>query len=110
TPAELSIQLKDVSVTTVITTSPVDIPGIKVIQYDELFELETQTFIVNNPEPDDLLSIMFTSGTTGRAKAVSQTYKNHAASHSNCQQHFDYNSDSTWLMVNPIFHISGLSI
>lgn len=110
TQAELSTQLKDVSVTTVIATSPVDIPGVEVIDYDDLFELETQTFIVNQPEPDDILSIMFTSGTTGRAKAVPQTYKNHAASHRNCQQHFDYNSDSTWLMVNPIFHISGLSI
>ncbi len=110
TSAELSTQLKDVSVTTVITTLPVDISGVEVIQYDDLFELETQTFIVNKPEPDDILSIMFTSGTTGRAKAVPQTYKNHAASHSNCQQHFDYDSDSTWLMVNPIFHISGLSI
>lgn len=110
TPAELSAQLKDVSVTTVIATSPVDIPGVEVIQYDDLFELETQTFIVNKPEPDDILSIMFTSGTTGRAKAVPQTYKNHAASHNNCQQHFDYDNKSTWLMVNPIFHISGLSI
>src|SRR5699024_11398716 len=53
---------------------------------------------------------MFTSGTTGRAKAVPQTYKNHETSHLNCRQHFNYDSDSTWLMVNPIFHISGLSI
>lgn len=110
TPVELSTQLKDVSVTTVIATLPVDIPGVEVMLYDDLFELETQTFIVNKPEPDDILSIMFTSGTTGRAKAVPQTYKNHAASHNNCQQHFEYDNDSTWLMVNPIFHISGLSI
>lgn len=110
TPQELQMQLKDVSVTRVIATLPVDIPEMEVINYDELFELETATYIVNRPEPDDILSIMFTSGTTGRAKAVAQTYKNHAASHDNCQQHFNYNSDSTWLMVNPIFHISGLSI
>ena len=110
TPVELSTQLKDVSVTTVIATLPVDIPGVEVMLYDDLFELETQTFIVNKPEPGDILSIMFTSGTTGRAKAVPQTYKNHAASHNNCQQHFEYDNDSTWLMVNPIFHISGLSI
>ncbi len=110
TPGELSTQLKDVSVTKVITTSPVDIPDVEVIQYDDLFKLETQTFIINKPDPNDILSIMFTSGTTGRAKAVPQTYKNHAASQSNCQQRFEYSSDSTWLMVNPIFHISGLSI
>lgn len=110
TSGELSTQLKDVSVTKVITTSPVDIPDVEVIQYDDLFKLETQTFIINKPDPNDILSIMFTSGTTGRAKAVPQTYKNHAASHSNCQQQFKYDSDSTWLMVNPIFHISGLSI
>ncbi|CEA00972.1 2-succinylbenzoate--CoA ligase [Jeotgalicoccus saudimassiliensis] len=110
TPAELESQLDDVSVSTVIATRPVEIPGVDVIQYDDLFELETQTFIVNQPQPDDILSIMFTSGTTGRAKAVPQTYKNHFASHHNCQKHFEYDSESTWLMVNPIFHISGLSI
>ena len=110
TPGELKSQLEDVSVSTVIATLPADIPGVEVIQYDDLFELETQTFIVNQPKPDDILSIMFTSGTTGRAKAVPQTYKNHFASHNNCQQHFEYDSGSTWLMVNPIFHISGLSI
>lgn len=110
TPGELKNQLEDVSVTTVIATLPAEIPGVEVIQYDDLFQLETQTFIVNDPQPGDILSIMFTSGTTGRAKAVPQTYKNHEASHLNCRQHFNYDSDSTWLMVNPIFHISGLSI
>ena len=110
TPGELKNQLEDVSVSTVIATLPADIPGVEVIQYDDLFELETQTFIVNQPEPDDISSIMFTSGTTGRAKAVPQTYKNHFASHNNCQENFGYDSESTWLMVNPIFHISGLSI
>src|SRR5699024_5488581 len=70
TPGELKNQLEDVSVTTVIATLPAEISGVEVIQYDDLFQLETQTFIVNDPQPDDILSIMFTSGTTGRAKAV----------------------------------------
>ena len=45
-----------------------------------------------------------------RAKAMPQTYRNHEASHLNCQKHFMYDETSSWLMVNPVFHISGLSI
>src|SRR5699024_397416 len=61
-------------------------------------------------DDDDILSIMFTSGTTGRAKAVKQTYGNHFASDTRCRAGMGYSEDSVWLLVNPIFHISGLSI
>lgn len=59
---------------------------------------------------NDILSIMFTSGTTGTQKAVPQRYKNHLASAENCKQAFPYNHNSVWLNVLPLFHISGLSI
>ncbi|CAD2074207.1 2-succinylbenzoate--CoA ligase [Jeotgalicoccus aerolatus] len=110
TALEMKSQLDDVSVDTVIATRSLEIPNINVIPFNEIYALPSETFMVNQPNPDDVLSIMFTSGTTGRAKAVPQTYRNHEASHLNCQKHFMYDETSSWLMVNPVFHISGLSI
>lgn len=63
-----------------------------------------------NNQPNDILSIMFTSGTTGVQKAVPQRFINHDASAQNCKQTFTYHHDSIWLDVLPLFHISGLSI
>lgn len=60
--------------------------------------------------PEDILSIMFTSGTTGVQKAVPQRFINHFASARNCKKTFVYHHDSIWLDVLPLFHISGLSI
>lgn len=107
---EIRSQLDDVVVDTVITTVQGEIPDTKMIHFDELYDLPSATAMVNQPDADDILSIMFTSGTTGRSKAVPQTYGNHQASHNNCQNEMNYNEDSVWMMVNPIFHISGLSV
>lgn len=60
--------------------------------------------------PEDILSIMFTSGTTGVQKAVPQRFINHLASAGNCKATFTYDHNSIWLDVLPLFHISGLSI
>ena len=107
---ELKLQLEEVSVSTVLSTIHLDIPEFKVLSFEEIYELPAETFMLNDPAANDILSIMFTSGTTGRAKAVGQTYGNHYASHINCQKFLNYKEDSVWMMVNPIFHISGLSI
>lgn len=107
---ELKEQLDDVVVDTVISTIHCDIPDTNVITFEALYELPSATAMVNQPEKNDILSIMFTSGTTGRSKAVPQTYGNHQASNDNCQKEMAYSEDSVWMMVNPIFHISGLSI
>ncbi|TDM07492.1 o-succinylbenzoate--CoA ligase [Macrococcus lamae] len=61
-------------------------------------------------EPEDVLSIMFTSGTTGVQKAVPQTYSNHFASAERCKQAFPYDTDSKWLLCLPLYHISAFSI
>ncbi|QLK86321.1 o-succinylbenzoate--CoA ligase [Staphylococcus sp. 17KM0847] len=58
----------------------------------------------------DIASIMFTSGTTGSQKAVPQTFKNHRASAESCKVSLGFDKTSRWLVVLPIYHISGLSI
>lgn len=109
TNREITVQLEDVNVSTIIATKPFEIDGFKVIGLEVLDQLEPVDFEAGFSE-EDTLSIMFTSGTTGRAKAVKQTYLNHYASAKGCESRFGYDTDSVWLQVNPIFHISGLSI
>ncbi|WP_215113759.1 o-succinylbenzoate--CoA ligase [Exiguobacterium sp. s63] len=58
---------------------------------------------------NDTMSLMFTSGTTGRAKAVQQTYGNHLASARAAESHLDYHASDRMLVVTPLFHMSGLS-
>ncbi|ARJ50073.1 o-succinylbenzoate--CoA ligase [Staphylococcus lutrae] len=57
-----------------------------------------------------IASIMFTSGTTGPQKAVPQTFENHRMSAQACLQTLGFSTESKWLTVLPIYHISGLSI
>lgn len=107
---EIKEQLNDINVDTILTTGRLALEGFTVIDYDEVNTLDS---VMLEPEPftrDDILSVMFTSGTTGRAKAVVQTYGNHMASEAQCRTNMAYSRDSVWLCVNPIFHISGLSI
>ena len=52
---------------------------------------------------------MFTSGTTGTAKAVTQTYENHWSSAIASSLTLGLESHDKWLISLPIFHISGLS-
>ena len=64
----------------------------------------------NIKECDAISTIMFTSGTTGRAKAVPQRVKNHYFSAIQCQGVFDYTVGDYWINMMPLYHVSGLSI
>lgn len=108
--SEIEAQLEDIDVDTVITTDEISLAGFRVIGYDDLSALDSIEPKRESFDLDDTLSVMFTSGTTGRAKAVIQTYGNHMASEQQCRSAMTYDEKSTWLCVNPIYHISGLSI
>lgn len=108
--SEIKKQLDDIEVDVVVTTRALSLDDIRVIEYEELEHLDSSGIEGNTFEPDDTLSVMFTSGTTGLAKAVIQTYGNHMASEAQCRATLAYDDTSTWLCVNPIYHISGLSI
>lgn len=58
----------------------------------------------------DVSTIMYTSGTTGYPKGVLQTYGNHFASATNSALNLTIQAEDKWLVVVPLFHISGLSI
>ncbi|CAD2074923.1 o-succinylbenzoate--CoA ligase [Phocicoccus pinnipedialis] len=108
TKCELVKQLVTVQVDTVISTVELELDNMSVLFFKDMNseEVEINTAI----DEHSILTIMFTSGTTGNSKAVTQSYKNHFASHQKCQYGMEYDQFSKWLMVNPIFHISGFSI
>ncbi|GAB3061660.1 o-succinylbenzoate--CoA ligase [Salinicoccus sesuvii] len=110
TPHEITAQLEDISVDTIVATEPLELDGYNIYQLKELLTLTALPVDKSGISGDDVLSIMFTSGTTGRAKAVPQTFRNHYASARGCENRFGYSEESIWMNVNPIYHISGFSV
>lgn len=110
TMREITDQLGDIDVDTVIATKPLELEGHRLYDFTDLYELEPHSYRIDPPTGETTLSIMFTSGTTGRAKAVPQSYRNHFTSAKGCEQRFGYRHTSIWMNVNPIYHISGFSI
>lgn len=83
----------------------------KTIHIEGLFKPASNTIEVEDEWPlDRTMSIMYTSGTTGRAKGVRQTVLNHTTNATASAFNMGIQQDDIWLCTMPIFHISGLSI
>lgn len=59
---------------------------------------------------DDLASILYTSGTTGRAKGAMLTHRNLASNAQTLKSLWDIRADDVLLHALPIFHIHGLFV
>lgn len=64
----------------------------------------------SNFNPQNLASIVFTSGSTGNPKAVAHTLEQHLCSAAGLLEVFRYQQGDTWLLSLPMYHVSGLAI
>ncbi|UWZ98324.1 o-succinylbenzoate--CoA ligase [Vibrio splendidus] len=63
-----------------------------------------------NFNPQNLASIVFTSGSTGNPKAVAHTLQQHLCSAQGLLDVFSFEQADTWLLSLPMYHVSGLAI
>jgi O-succinylbenzoic acid--CoA ligase len=61
-------------------------------------------------DPEAIHSIIHTSGTSGRPRAVELSYANHHASARASAEHLGVADDDRWLGVLPLFHVGGLAV
>ncbi|MCT4794175.1 o-succinylbenzoate--CoA ligase [Exiguobacterium alkaliphilum] len=106
TKSEIKTQLEtaDVDLLLVDETCDVPVPQLTLTMRDDEPISDFHAW-----KQDEVMSLMFTSGTTGRAKAVKQTYGNHVASAVAAREHLGYGTRDRMLVVTPLFHMSGLA-
>jgi len=67
-------------------------------------------FISVDRGPDDIASILYTSGTTGRSKGAMLSHKNLVSNASTLKELWKFTEDDKLIHALPVFHIHGLFV
>ncbi|WP_125772403.1 o-succinylbenzoate--CoA ligase [Companilactobacillus furfuricola] len=115
--AELKFQASDSKVKLILVDESLNDDNLQELPLDKLkmsavLSLEpTEDYQpVAEFDNNDVTSIMYTSGTSGRPKGVLQTFGNHFYSAIGMSLNLGINEKDAWIMTVPMFHISGFSI
>lgn len=111
--SELQYQIEDANPVCILTDHPsrIETASIPVYSFDELEILPIHPYQSEAQwDGNNTISIMYTSGTTGKPKGVRQTLENHMTSALGAAITTGVMPHDKWLCVMPLFHISGFSI
>ncbi len=67
-------------------------------------------YLFDNIGFDQQATIVFTSGSSGKPKAVLHTFGNHYYSALGSNEHIPFDSDDKWLLSLPLYHVGGLAV
>jgi len=118
-PAALEAQLQQINSTKLITMTDVqlkqiDALGLSIFNLQSFnlrfFSLQPSAFSLQPSAFDQPATIIWTSGSVGRPKAVLHTRGNHYFNAIGSAANIPYGSGDRWLLSLPLFHVSGLSI
>ncbi|PSL50521.1 2-succinylbenzoyl-CoA synthetase [Salsuginibacillus halophilus] len=116
---ELHKQLHDADVSLLIFDETLALAGKELTTLNEISSVCLQGLPLEMEQPEpvrsqwhlrDEVTMMFTSGTTGRAKGVRHTLGNHYYSASGSVLNLGLHNDDRWLLMLPMFHVGGMSI
>ena len=107
TQTEVLRQFKQVDVRLVVTDRTLD-TAIPCLAFS--YEKEAPDLLIRHMPKHYVQSMLFTSGTTGHPKAVEQTMLNHFSSATNAARHIGSLPEDRFLIVTPLFHMSGLAV
>jgi len=105
-PAVDAIADKLTAVEHVLTVTP---EGAEGDEYEALLAGARPVDQAPDVQPDDVVVIMYSSGTTGRPKGVTLTHTNLIAHTINAFHGWSFDADDKVLVAMPLFHVGGTS-
>jgi O-succinylbenzoic acid--CoA ligase len=113
TSEEISKKLKTLNIRVVFSQEDTFVSfGDTLISFDEVYksEITENVQLADEYNPEQIAVIMDTSATSGEFKSVPLRWKQFAAHVRASQQRLGVTEEDNWLMVLPMYHISGLTI